>query len=66
MEEERLVGSFQMIRSSAIGTTVANRFIMKWTEHLKICSYASGGGILILALGMGLAYLLFILTGAII
>jgi len=40
--------------------------VMKVSEQLLMCSFASGGGLLVLGLGMGIAYLLFMLTGAIV
>ena len=66
MEEKGLVESLGIIRNPRHGMAVASVTLMKWTEQLMLCSYASGGGILILGLGMGIAYLLFVLTGAIV
>lgn len=71
MEEKRLVRFGQMNSHPQLGTRVAYvigvmKLNEKFSEQLFVCSCASGGGVLILALGMGIAYLLFVLTGAII
>jgi hypothetical protein len=54
------------IRTQRTGTSDANITCMNVTKSLVLCSVASGGGILILGLGLGIAYLLFVLTGAIV
>jgi hypothetical protein len=48
------------------GTPIANINCMKLVRPLVVCSIVSGGSILIVGLGMGIAYLLFVLTGAIV
>ena len=63
----RIRRNSQKSRKIELGTAVAYITpVMKMSEQFLMYSFASGGGLLILGLGMGIAYLLFMLTGAIV